>query len=336
MLGHHTVRHTLRPLVGLAAQLGHAGHNRREHVVAVEVVHVLHHGGNALQPHAGVDVLEGQVYKRGRAVELRFLAVILRKDVVPDFQKAGALAGVGVLGPGVAAIRRATVIENLAARPTRPVRTFLGRVGGPEVLVGPEAQDVVLGQPDFLRPDFKRLLVVLIDGGVQLAGVQGQPLRRGQQFPGPGDRLALEIIAKTEVAQHFQQRAVTQGAAHVLDVAHPQALLGGGHAPVDAAHTLEAGGRAHELRLERLHAGHGKQRGRVGGDGGMRRQAQVAFTLEKMQVLFADLRRTQGGLGGRRSHNGQYSGSTGAGRRPVCPPKQARIPPLRGCRPPAG
>ncbi|CAM3503215.1 hypothetical protein DESA109040_14705 [Deinococcus saxicola] len=287
MLGHHAVRDVLRPLVSVTAQFGHPGDNRAEDIVAVEVVHVLHDGGEALQAHAGVDVLERQVHQRRRAVGLRFLAVILREHVVPDFQKTRTLAGVGVVGPGVVAVLRSPVIEDLAAWAAGTVGAFFGRVGGPEVLVGPEAQDVVLGQANFLCPDVECLVVVLVNGGVQLGAVHAHPLRVSQEFPGPGQRFALEVVAKRKVAQHFQQRAVPQRASHVLNVADAQAFLGGGHALVRAL--LEAGGCAHELRLERLHARHGEQRRGIGGHRAGAGQAQVALALKKTEELLADL-----------------------------------------------
>ncbi len=310
VLGHHPVRHALLALVGLARQLGNLLDQRQKHVVAVKVRHILHHAGDALQSHAGVDVLERQVIERRRAVRLRFLAVVLRKHQIPDFQKPRTLAGREVVGPGVVAVVRSPVVVDLAARSARPVGSLHGRVGGPEVLVCAEAVNVRRVQTDVLGPVAERLVIVLVNGHVHLRGVHVHPLRPRQKFPGPGNRLALEIIAETEVAHHLEEAQVAAGAAHVLDVAHPDALLGGGHAPALAL--LEAGGCAHELRLERLHPRHREERGRIGGDGGVRGQAQMLFGLEKVQELLADLarreRRASGLAGGLGSHKFQYSG----------------------------
>ena len=49
----------------------------------------------------------------------------------------------------------------------------------------------------------------------------------GQKLPGPVDRLALEIVAEAEVAQHLEEGMVVGRAADVVDVAGPQTLLAG-------------------------------------------------------------------------------------------------------------
>ena len=48
-----------------------------------------------------------------------------------------------------------------------------------------------------------------------------------QELPGPVDRLALEVVAEAEVAQHLEERLVERGPADVLDVAGADALLAG-------------------------------------------------------------------------------------------------------------
>ena len=53
---------------------------------------------------------------------------------------------------------------------------------------------------------------------------------RGQEFPGPVDRLALEVVTEAEVAQHLEERHVARGLADVLDVAGANALLARGRA----------------------------------------------------------------------------------------------------------
>ena len=49
----------------------------------------------------------------------------------------------------------------------------------------------------------------------------------GQKFPCPEDGLTLEIIAKAEVAEHFKERVVSRGSAHVVDITSAEALLAG-------------------------------------------------------------------------------------------------------------
>ena len=38
------------------------------------------------------------------------------------------------------------------------------------------------------------------------------------------DRLAFEIVAEAEIAQHLEERVVVGRAAHVVDIAGPQAF----------------------------------------------------------------------------------------------------------------
>jgi hypothetical protein len=42
------------------------------------------------------------------------------------------------------------------------------------------------------------------------------------------DGVALEIIAKAEIAEHLEERVVVGGSPHVVDVARAQTLLAGG------------------------------------------------------------------------------------------------------------
>jgi hypothetical protein len=51
--------------------------------------------------------------------------------------------------------------------------------------------------------------------------------RPGEQLPGVGDRLALEVVAEAEVAQHLEERVVARGVADVLQVV---VLAAGAHA----------------------------------------------------------------------------------------------------------
>ena len=76
-------------------------------------------------------------------------------------------------------------------------------------------------------PDVGRLVVVEIDRDGQPVGVEPEPLLAGQKLPGPVDRLALEIVAEAEIAQHLEKRVVIGRAADVVDVAGAQAFLAG-------------------------------------------------------------------------------------------------------------
>ncbi len=80
-----------------------------------------------------------------------------------------------------------------------------------------------------------------------------EPLLVGEKLPRPVDRLALEVIAEAEVAQHLEKRVVIRRAADVVDVAGPQALLAG-RGPRELQLHL-----AQEVVLELVHAGRREQ-----------------------------------------------------------------------------
>ncbi len=122
-------------------------------------------------------------------------------------------------------------------------------------------------------PDGEPVLVGLIvarnaffaleDGGVELVFVDAEPLGRGDQLPGVGDGVFLEVVAEAEIAQHLEEGVVAIGEADVLQVvvlaAGAHALLRGGGARVVALLDAE------EDVLELVHAGVGEQqRGIVG------------------------------------------------------------------------
>ena len=90
-------------------------------------------------------------------------------------------------------------------------------------------------------------------------GVEPEVL--GEELPGEGDRVLLEVVAEGEVAEHLEERVVAGGEADVLEVvvlaAGAHALLGGGGAHVVAALL------AQEDVLELHHAGVGEEQGRI-------------------------------------------------------------------------
>jgi hypothetical protein len=67
----------------------------------------------------------------------------------------------------------------------------------------------------------------LKNGDVELVFGQTKPLRRGNQLPGERDRIALEVVAKAEIAQHFEEGVVAAGEADILQVVM---LAAGAHA----------------------------------------------------------------------------------------------------------
>ena len=97
-----------------------------------------------------------------------------------------------------------------------------------------------------------------------------------QEFPRPGNRLLLEVVAKGEVAQHLKEGAVAGSVAHVLDVAGADALLAGGDALAGRGHL------AGEILLHRGHAGVDEQQAVVVlGNQRKAGQAQMALALKE-------------------------------------------------------
>ena len=183
--------------------------------------HVLAHAGQPLQAHAGVDVL---------LLELGVVAlpvvVELGEDDVPHLDIPVAVAAHGAAGLAAAPLGPPVVVD---------LRAGAAGTGAvlPEVVLLAELEDAVGGDADLLIPDAEGLvvggggLIALEDGGVEAVRVQTHPLRAGQELPGPGDGLALEVVPEGEVAQHLKVGAVAGGLADVLDVAGADALLAG-------------------------------------------------------------------------------------------------------------
>src|SRR5690606_32754325 len=80
------------PIVGLVAAEGrhHTLDDRNKQVGIVGRVDALHHHGHALEAHAGVNRLGGELAHGG--------AVVLHEDVVPDLDVVG-IVGVDAVGP---------------------------------------------------------------------------------------------------------------------------------------------------------------------------------------------------------------------------------------------
>ena len=253
-----------------------------EEVDLVVRVHALQHRGDPLEPHAGVD--RGL---RQRIEPARLVAVELHEDEVPDLDVAVA---VGLGGAGRPALHLgAVVVEDLRARAARAGVAHLPEVVAlerrPARLVA-DARDAVLGDADLLRPDRIGLVVGVIDRDPEPLG--RQPVGLGEQLPRVVDRVALEVVAEAEVAEHLEERVVARGVAHVLEVV---VLAAGAYAALRGGGALvRAGLLAEEHVLELHHPGVGEEERRVvpGHERG-RRDDRVAARLEKLQEPRSDL-----------------------------------------------
>jgi hypothetical protein len=132
MVGDDAMRHRLRPVRRHARRLRRSEDQRAHQVDVVIVVLALHHCGDALEPHAGVD-------RRARqrpALRLRHL-LILHEDEIPDLDEAVAL-GIGA-ARWTARNLLAMVVEDLRARTART-----GIAHRPEIVRGGDADDAAL------------------------------------------------------------------------------------------------------------------------------------------------------------------------------------------------
>ena len=248
MIGNHPVRGARLGRERLADLVLAGGNQRPERVGIIIVVHALQHGGDALQAHAGIDAGPRQIEPRF-AVHL----LILHEHQVPDLDEAVTVL---VRAAGRSAGNMIAVIPE----DFRAGATGAGIAHRPEIVVGGDADDLVIGQAGDLLPQIGRLVVGVIDGDAQAGRVQ--PPFAGQQIPGQGDGAFLEIIAEREIAQHFKEGMMPGGIADIVQII---VLAAGAHAFLAACRgAVGPGLQPGEDILERHHAGVGEhQRGIV-------------------------------------------------------------------------
>ena len=255
-----------------AGYLAHLVGDVHDGVDVEQAGHVLADAGQALESHAGVDVLLLQL-----GVVTLAVGVELAEDVVPDLDVAVAVAADGAVGLATAVLLAAVIVD-LAARAAGAGAVL------PEVVLTAEAEDALGRDAYLVAPDGEGLVVVLEHAGVQAVGVYAHPVGAGEELPAPGDGLVLEVVAEGEVAQHLKEGAMARGLADVVYVAGAHALLASADAA--AGRLLLAG----EVRLERRHAGVYKQKRRVVlRDERKARQAQVPLGFKKAQKHLPEL-----------------------------------------------
>ena len=123
------------------------------------------------------------------------------------------------------------------------------------------------GTPDLVDPELLGLVVAVVHRDPEAFAVEPEDF--GEQLPGPGDGIFLEVVAEAEVAQHLEEGAVVGVGADDLDVRRAEALLNG-RRPRPGRRLL-----AQEVRLEGHHAGDGEEHRRVVGDEAGRRDDGV-------------------------------------------------------------
>ena len=239
-------------------------HDVLDRVDLKEVVDALHDAGQTFEAHTGIDVLVLE-----RRVIVVAVVVELGEDEVPDFHVAVAVA-TDLAGGFAAAVLFSAVIVDLG--------TGAAGTGAvlPEVVFLAEADHVVFRDADVLRPDVPCLVIVFVDGAVELVRRDLQHFR--EELPRPVDGVILEIIAKGEVAQHLEVGAMAGGMADVVDVRGPDALLTGGHTVAGRSDF------SREELLHRRHTGVDEQKALVSvGHERVARQPQMLFTFKELK-----------------------------------------------------
>jgi hypothetical protein len=139
------------------------------------------------------------------------------------------------------------VIEDLGAG-----AAGTGGAHHPEIVVGRDADDLVVRQARDLLPDLGGLVIGVVDRDQKLRLVDAEIL--GQQLPREGDRVGFEVIPEGEISQHLEERVMARGVAHVVQIvvlaARAHAFLRRGRAHVVAM--LDAGEQVLELDHARV------------------------------------------------------------------------------------
>ena len=188
-----------------------------EEVGLVVGVDALQNGDDALEAHAGVNVLGGQRFEAAIVEE-----IVLNEDVVPQFEEARAFAvhAADVVGAAQVVELFAEIKVDLG---TRTAGTRLCHL--PEVFLAPKEQRHAKGRSRAAPSKYRRLrhlcgtsalIVILKTSGVDF--ILGQAPDIGQQLPRPGDGFLFVVIAKGPVAEHLKEGVMRVVAAHVVEV----------------------------------------------------------------------------------------------------------------------
>ena len=114
----------------------------------------------------------------------------------------------------------AVIIEYLGARSARAIITHR-----PEIIFGGNADDAFGGNARDLAPKIECFVVCVINRDEQL--IFGKAPFAGQQIPGVGDRLILEIVAERKISQHLEKGMMPRGIANIVQIIM---LAAGAHA----------------------------------------------------------------------------------------------------------
>ena len=167
-------------------------------------MHALQNGGNAFQPHAGID---GGLFQVDAAAVGQVFKLV--ENQVPDFDEAVAVffRGAGQAAPDF----RPVVVKDFRTGAAGAGVTHL-----PEVVFGGNADDSVIRQAGNLFPQRVGFFVVMINGYRQPVCRQVEIF--GQKLPGIADGAFFKIVAEREVAEHFKESVVADVVADTVEV----------------------------------------------------------------------------------------------------------------------
>lgn len=141
--------------------------------------------------------------------------------------------------------------------------------------------DVVFRQTDHIVPVIMRFIVVRINGNVEAGLIELQDF--GQEFPCPGNRFLLEIIAEGKIPQHFEESMVAGGTAYVFNISSTDTFLAGRHSVFRWFYL------AGEVRLQWRHAGTDQEKaGVILWNQGETLQSQMVFLFSKTKDNFRE------------------------------------------------
>src|ERR1700738_3719960 len=240
-------------------------------------MHALHHCSNALQTHARID----RRFRQWSQLPIR-RTLKLHEHEIPDLNVTIALF---VRRTGRPAWNsRPVVVENLAAGATR---TRIAH--SPEVRLLTKSSETLGWDANVLEPDVRRLIVITKHRDPKTRGIEFQPAR--EEVPRESDGIALEVVSKRKVTQHFEECMVPRRIADILQIV---VLATRADAPLarsgaDIVTLLLA--QEHVLELD--HAGIGEQQcGVISRNERARRHDRMAVLAEKLQEGAAYVRRT--------------------------------------------
>ena len=177
---------------------------------------VLQDRGHAVETEARVDVARRQRLEDSSPRLLGGLLVVLHEHEVPVLQEAFVLAAGQIL-------RGSPMLER-RGRHTAPSTVRTGRWARParSSQSAGSARSARLERPSPATAD--RLLVGTEpscsspSNTVTQMSCGGEAEHLARELPGERDRLALEVVADREVAEHLKERQVPVGVADVVDV----------------------------------------------------------------------------------------------------------------------